>query len=190
MFSQKVNHMSTKTDYFLKTLHVLSWIIFIGVCIEAGGFIFSTFFTLYLNPNGATKFWHIVNLSDLYNYNKNYFIALTSQMIIVAVLRALLFYIIIKIFYEKKLTVSQPFNETIRRFIFNVAYLSLAIGLFSFLGAELAENIAAKGINIPDLKYLRIAGADVWLFMGITLLVIAILFKKGIEIQNEIDLTV
>lgn len=41
---------------------------------------------------------------------------------------------------------------------------------------------------MPDLHYLRLGGADVWLFMGITLLVIAQIFKKGIEIQN--DLTV
>jgi hypothetical protein len=35
-----------------------------------------------------------------------------------------------------------------------------------------------------------LGGADVWLFMGVALLVIGRVFKKGIEIQNEIDLTV
>jgi hypothetical protein len=33
-------------------------------------------------------------------------------------------------------------------------------------------------------------GSDVWIFMGITLLVIAHIFKKGIEIQEEHELTV
>lgn len=33
--------MSTKTDYAFTALNVISWIIFIGICIEAGGFIFN-----------------------------------------------------------------------------------------------------------------------------------------------------
>jgi len=37
---------------------------------------------------------------------------------------------------------------------------------------------------------MRLAGADVWLFMGIVLLIIAFIFKKGIEIQSENDLTI
>jgi hypothetical protein len=34
------------------------------------------------------------------------------------------------------------------------------------------------------------AGADVWLFMGVTLFVIAQIFRRGIEIQTENELTV
>jgi hypothetical protein len=182
--------MSAKTDFILKVLNVVSWIIFIGVCIEAGGFIFNTFFTLLLNPVGADKFWTEVDLSDLYEYNQSYFVTLTSLMIIVAVMRALMFYVIVKIFHAKKLNLSKPFNETLEGSIFKIAYLALGIGLFSFWGAKCTEWLVNQGVNMPDLKYLRLAGADVWLFMGVTLLIIAQIFKKGIEIQNENDLTV
>jgi hypothetical protein len=182
--------MSKKTDYFLKTLNVVSWIIFIGVCIEAGGFIFNTFFTLFLNPAGANKFWTEVNLSELYYYNQSYYITVTSLMIIVAVMRALMFYIIVKIFYDKKLNLSQPFNETVRSFIFKIACLALGIGMFSFWGAKCTEGLVNQGVKMPDITYLRMGGADVWMFMGVTLLVITQILKKGIEIQNENDLTV
>ena len=182
--------MSKKTDYILKALNVVSWIIFIGVCIEAGGFIFNAFFTLILTPAGADKFWIEVNLSELYNYNQSHFVTMISLMIIVAVMRALMFYFIVKIFHDKKLNLAQPFNETVRRFILNIAYLALGIGLFSFWGAKFAAGLVAQGVKMPELQYLRLAGADVWLFMGVVLLVIAQIFKKGIEIQNENDLTV
>jgi len=43
---------------------------------------------------------------------------------------------------------------------------------------------------MPDVQYLRLGGADVWLFMGVTLFVIAQIFKRGIEIQTENELTV
>lgn len=182
--------MSTKNDYFLKALHVISWIIFIGVCIEAGGFIFNAILTFILDPVGAWKFWKEVDLSELYHYNQTYFVTVTSLMIIVAVLRAVMFYIILKIFNDKKISLSQPFNETVKRFIINIAWLALGIGLFSFWGAKYTEGIVTQGVNMPDLQHLRLGGADVWLFMGVTLLVIARIFKKGIEIQNENDLTI
>jgi hypothetical protein len=43
---------------------------------------------------------------------------------------------------------------------------------------------------MPDAESLHFGGADVWLFMGVTLFVIAQIFKRGIEIQAENDLTV
>jgi len=46
------------------------------------------------------------------------------------------------------------------------------------------------GVKMPGIEHLRLAGADVWLFMGVILLVIAQIFRKGIEIQDENDLTV
>ena len=36
-------NMSTKTDYAFIALNVISWIIFIGLCFEAGAIIFNAF---------------------------------------------------------------------------------------------------------------------------------------------------
>jgi hypothetical protein len=47
-----------------------------------------------------------------------------------------------------------------------------------------------QGITIPSLENLNIGGSDVWIFMGITLLIIAKIFSKGVELQNENDFTV
>ena len=47
--------MSTKTDYAFIALNVISWIIFIGLCFEAGAYLFNAFFTLFYNPFGAGK---------------------------------------------------------------------------------------------------------------------------------------
>ncbi len=182
--------MIIKTDYFFKLLYAVSWIIFIGLCIEAGGFIFNTVFTLLLKPEGATKFWAEVNLSDLYHFNQSYYVTLTVLMIIAALLKALLFYIIVKIFHDKKINLSAPFNEILGSYIFKIAYLALGIGLFCYWGAKCTEWIVQKRVSLPGIQYLRLAGADVWLFMGVTLLVFAQIFKRGIDIQNENNLTV
>jgi len=45
-------------------------------------------------------------------------------------------------------------------------------------------------VPVLSLQQLHIAGADVWLFMGVILLVVARIMKKGIDMQLENDLTV
>ena len=177
------------TTQVLKGLYVLSWIIFIGICIEAGGFIVNAFFGL-VKPTVVKYLWKEVDLSDLLYYDRGYFFTLTLIMSIVAVLKAWLFYRVIKILHDKKLNMVQPFNNEMGRFIFTIAYVALLIGLFSGSGVKYAEWLVRHGVTIPDMQYLRLGGADVWLFMSVTLFVIAQIFKKGIDIQTENELTV
>ncbi len=182
--------MSTKTDYAFTFLHVISWIIFIGLCIEAGGFMFSTLITLWLTPEGATKFWTQVNLSELYHQNQSNFVVITALMIIVAIMKALMFYLIVNIFSKRKLDLSSPFNEIVGHHIFNIGYLAIGIGLFSFWGMKLTQWLVGQGIQMPDIQHLKFSGADVWVFMGVTLFVFGKIFQKGIDLQSENELTV
>ena len=178
------------TKQILKVLYVFSWILFIGICIEAGGFIFNAFYTLLINPAGAGNFWQGNDLSGLYTFDPGYFFVETLLMSIVAVFRAILFYLIVKILHDKKLNMSQPFSDEMGRFIFKIAYLAFGIGLFSWFGVKWAAWFVQQGVEMPDIQLLRLGGADVWLFMGIVLYIIAQIFKRGIEIQSENELTV
>ena len=182
--------MAKKLDYYRIALQIVAWVIFIGLCIETGGFLTNTIFTSFFNPDAAKKFWSQLDLSGLYQYSQSRFIMVTSIMVIASILKALMFYFIVKVFYDRKVDISNPFNDVGIKFIKKLAYLSIGIGLFSFWGTKLVNNLVTEGVKIPAIQYLRIDGADVWLFMGVILLVLARVFKKGIEIQNENDLTV
>ena len=179
------------TNQILKVLQILSWIIFIGLCIEAGGIIVNTFITLFINPIGVENFWEGNEyLSGLYQFDKGHFIVITSTMIIVSVLKAIMFYAIVKVFTDKKLTISQPFSAELRKFIINQSYLALGIGLFSQSGYEYAAWLTKQGVSPANLKSLHMDGADVWLFMAVILIVIVQIVKRGIDIQKENDLTI
>ena len=178
--------LKISTEQMLKILYVISWIIFIGVCNEAGSFIFNALFTLFINQDNADFF----KLSDLYKYDSGYFSVVILFMSIVAVMRSIIFYLIVKILHDKKLNMAQPFNKEIGSFLFNVSYLSLGIGLFSNWGVNYTDWFIGQGVKMPDIQHLRLGGADVWLFMGVTLFVIAHIFKRGIEIQSENELTI
>ncbi len=182
--------MNISTKQVLKILYILSWIIFVGVSIEAGGSIFSSFYTLVINPVNAATFWEGNDLSMLYDYDPGHFLAETLLISITGVLKACMFYLIIKILHDKKLNLSQPFSREVRHFIIQVSVLAFAIGMFTSFGVKYTEWLVKQGVQMPDTQNLRLGGADVWLFMSIILFVIAQIFKRGIEIQTENELTV
>ncbi len=179
-----------ETKHFLKVLLVLTWILFVGLCVEAGGILFNLLYTLYRNPNEATYFWDNVNLSSLLAYDKSFFIVLTVLMTIVATLKAIMFYFILHLFYNKKFNIEQPFHLALKNFISYMAYFALAIGLFSYWGTRYNDYFIQNGVTMPELQDLKFAGADVWIFMGIVLLVISQIVKRGVELQTENDLTI
>ena len=53
----------------LKILYFFSWIIFIGVCVEAGSFFFNAIYSLAINAKAAEYF----QLSGLYRYDRSHF---------------------------------------------------------------------------------------------------------------------
>lgn len=178
------------TKHFLQILHLLSWIIFIGLCIEAGGILFNAFFTLIINATAAKSFWQQMDLSNLLEFDKGYFMVTTLLMTVVAILKAILFYLIVKLLHDKKLNFLQPFNNDLKHFVVNISYIAFGIALFSYFGSKHNHWFLEKGISMPDNNSMGFSGADVWLFMGIILLVIAQIFKRGIEIQSENELTI
>ena len=179
------------TNQILKVMQILSWIIFIGLCIDAGGIVVNTFITLIINPSGVNNFWEGKEyLSSLYKFDHGHFIVITLIMIIVSVLKAIMFYLIVKLFTDKRLEISHPFNMELSHFIINQSYLAMGIGLFSHCGIEYSAWLTKQGATTVDLQSLHIDGADVWLFMAVILFVIVQIVKRGVEIQKENDLTI
>jgi ABC-type Fe3+ transport system permease subunit len=186
----KNKFMTISTKQILRALLILSWIIFIGVCIEASGCIFSASYTLLINPINAAHFWEGNDLSGLYKYDPGQFFAETLLISIATVLKAGMFYLIVKMLNDKKIDLAKPFSDEVRRFILKISGLSFGIGFFTQWGVHYTEWLVKKGVSMPDTQHLHLGGPDVWFFMGVVLIVIAQIFKRGIEIQTENELTV
>lgn len=182
--------MNISSKLILNILHIIAWIIFVGVSINAGGFVSNTIYTLTVNSNLAGHFWGNLNLSNLYQSETAYFITVTTIMSITSTIKAIMFFLIVKLLYDKKLNLVQPFNAEVGRFIFLLFYLTLAIGFFCKYGSDYTKWLTEKGILVPSLEELQLGGADVWFFMSIILFIIAHIFKRGIEIQAENELTI
>lgn len=184
--------MSKRTDFIFKGLNILSWVIFIGLCVESGSLIVNAINSIFMNPIAASRFLNGVNLYDLYSFNQSHFITFVSLLIIVSVLKSILFYLIVSLFHKKKLNLASPFNEVLGKYIFNLAYVALGIGIFSYWGNNFSNwlKMVSNAAILPSSQNMKFEGADIWLFMSVTLIIFAMIFKKGIELQSENDLTV
>lgn len=61
-----------KTKQVLSILNVLSWIIFLGLCVKTALLIFNIIIGLFLNPNSLRDSYSVVDLSEMANYNTIY----------------------------------------------------------------------------------------------------------------------
>ncbi len=71
------------TTQILKLLYILSWILFVGICIESGAFLVNAAFAMLRNPVDTHKLWQQVDLSALYACDQGYFFVETLLMSIV-----------------------------------------------------------------------------------------------------------
>jgi len=178
------------TSQILKSLHLFSWIIFIALCIEAGALLFNTIYTFVYSPAAAKFFYKQLNFENLLQSNPSYFITLLSIMLIIATLKAILFYLIIWYFSKTKQMHSKPFTIYLYQFVKNSSLCSLGIALFSNWGTKFSSFLTKNNYIIPNLEQLNFSGASIWLFFALFLFVISQVLKKGIEIQEENELTI
>lgn len=178
------------TNQILTALHVLTWIIFLGLCIESGAIIFNSTLTLIKGSFNTNGYWNGADLSHLYDFDKGYFFVIVLLMVIVGILKCIMFYLIVKIFMYKKLSLSQPFSDGLRKFILLQSIIAFAISFFANYGKNTSHWLIKKGAKLPDLDTLNLEGSSIWFFMSIILLIIVQIVKKGIEIQNENELTI
>ncbi len=182
--------MKTNTDLFLKVLNIISWIIFVGLCIDTGGYISNTIMTLTLNQKIASDFWSGINLSYLLHFNLLYFLVIALILSLVSLLKSILFYLIISIFHENKLNFESPFDKQLGKYLNIFAWISLCIGLILYTASNFYKWLVKLGVEMPELSQMKFEANDIWLFMGIILLIFAKIFKKGIELQSDKDLTI
>lgn len=178
--------MSTKNDFIWKAIQVVCWFIFAGYCVQTGALIFNFVYSLF-KPI-ATHNLHLgLDLSDVYQNSKSFYTILFLLIIAVSSLKSYLFYLVIKLF--KTINLVKPFSEDVSAFISRITFFSFVIGLISMAAHRLTKELSGKGFDISMVdRYWSDWGA--YLMMSAILFVISLIFKKGIELQHENDLTV
>ena len=178
--------MSKTNNFVFWSLYIVAWLIFVGLSIEAGGFLVNFFFSLY-NPDFVQNLYQKLDLSKMYQESKLVFFRVYGFILAISILKALLFYIVIRLMH--KMDLKKPFSTCVAKQILQVSYYTLSIGLLSLIARQVVKNLVHYGF-VPDNLNEFWADSQAFILMGAVIYIIAVIFKKGVDIQTENDLTV
>ncbi len=178
--------MSKTNNFVFWGLYIVAWLIFVGLSIEAGGLIVNFFFSLF-KPEFVQNLYQKLDLAEMYKDSRLAFFGVYSFILIISILKALLFYTVIRLMHTMNL--SKPFSTFVSRQIFHISYYTLSIGLLSFIARQIAQDLMHRGFVTDNLSRFW-ADSQAFILMGAVIYIIATIFKKGVDIQNENDLTV
>jgi hypothetical protein len=172
----------TRTEQILQVMHVLAWIGFIGLAIEAGAVLFIAGM-VYFAPDFAHDIYASLDLQTLKEYSTLQFVFTVSFMFAVAALKAQVLWQAILILSKVKL--ENPFTRKVSEKIEKVSYLLLSVWVVSMLnnahGNWLEHQMGEMPVDMNASEYLFMAGI---------VFIISQIFKRGVELQSESDLTV
>ena len=113
--------MTKRNDFVFKCLHIVSWIIFVGLCVEAGALIVNFVFSLF-KPEIVQNLYQKLDLSQMYNTNKWVYFGMYGFILIISILKAYLFYVVILLL--SKLDLVKPFSNYVADKIKKISYIT------------------------------------------------------------------
>jgi Protein of unknown function (DUF2975) len=172
-----------RTKLIITTMNVLFWIIYIGLCIKTGAILISFFVSLAINSAGASNLYEGLNLSALYKFSTWHYTVIVASLILLTGLKAYIACLVVKI--SLHFNINQPFSAANAAFINRISDMALATGVLAVLGTAHSKYLMERGIDMP----LNWAAGEL-LFLAGVIFIIAQVFKRGIAIQTENELTV
>jgi len=178
--------MLNTNNLVFKVVEIVAWIIFVGLCIEAGALTVNFIFALY-KPETVQNLYQKLDLSEIQETSTWAFYQIYSFILAISVLKAVLFYIVVLL--VTKIDLEKPFNKFVSKKITQISYYTFSIGILSYLARDTTERLQDEGFAIDTLNHFW-GDSQAFILMAAVIYVIATIFKKGIALQTENDLTV
>ncbi len=170
-----------KTEKLLKIMKFISWFAFIGLLIRSGT-ILVTYLLSIENLEASRNLYEGLNL---YQYRDHSFIQysfIVSYKVILFALEAYIALLAIKLL--RKLNIKQPFNTTVQLLLQKISY-----SVFYLWIVAIIHNIHVQIIGKKHSFEIDLFSSD-FVFLSIIIFIFAQIMKRGIEIQQENDLTI
>lgn len=170
-----------KTGRLLRLMNILSWIVFIGYLIKAGTVVIS-YLVSTQNPEAARDLYDGLDLSAYMNASFVNYTFVVAYKVILYGLQAYIAFLITKLL--SRLNLSKPFNS--------YGVLLMQIMTYTILGIWVVAMIYNIHVAILEKVY-GVAASYIsgdFLFLAGIVFIFAQIFKRGVEMQYENDLTV
>jgi hypothetical protein len=180
----KTVKMKIRTEQVLTFLKIVAWLAFVGYAIKAGtqtvGLVVG-----FIDPAFSEKLYEVNTLFlKLRQYNVQYFVNAMSLLVFLSAFKAHVRYLVIQLL--SKLRLQTPFSRDIAQRLEKIAFELLGIWLVNIMGmAYLNWLEKTTGEQLGDLGV-----GDEFLLFAAIVYIVAQIFKRGIELKEESELTV
>lgn len=178
--------MKTKSNLIFKALHLVAWLIFVGLCIEAGALLVNFLVSIF-KPEFVQNLYQKMNLLSLYRNNSWQFYLVYSLLLTIEILKCIMFYYVVMLLYN--LDLNKPFNNYVSNTISKISYYTFSVGIVCYIAKEIFKKIQFNSNVEPAVNALT-NDSEAFIIMSAVIYIITQIFKKGIEIQNENELTI
>jgi Protein of unknown function (DUF2975) len=172
----------TKTEQILTVMNILAWVAFIGYAIEAGAILFS-YGVSGINPEGAKNLYKGLNFYNLRQFNFWYYTCAVSFMVALSCMKSFVWYLVIKTL--SKINLANPFKMEVAQTMERISYVLFGTWLVGMLSSAYTAWLMKQ---TGELFGNYVSGE--FIFMAGLVFIISQIFKRGVEIQSENELTV
>ncbi|MGH2563385.1 MAG: DUF2975 domain-containing protein [Ginsengibacter sp.] len=177
--------MKTKTEKILTVLKILAFLGAIGYSIKCGSQLL-TLVSSFINPDWAKRTYEVdLNIFSIREHSNWFYVYAMCFVIAVSALKAFTWYVVFNLL--SKLKLQTPFSMEVEKKLERIAYLLLGVWIISSILWKIYVYYLTNstGIQLPANN-----SGDEYLFMAGIIYIVSQVFKRGIEIQEENQLTV
>jgi hypothetical protein len=174
--------IKTRTQQILTVMRILAWVAFIGFIIEAGVMIISYGISL-MSPEAARNLYRGLDLYKLKEFNFWHYTCSASFIVAISCLKAFVSFLVIKTL--SMATLENPFKMEVAVILEKISRVLLGTWCLAMLSNAHSAWVLKR---MGELQGNWISGE--FIFMAGLVFIISQVFKRGVEIQSENDLTV
>lgn len=171
------------TNFIFKTIHVLFWIIFIGLMVNTGSMLVAGVLRLVIKPENFKYLYTVIDFDKVLFYDRLAYALFVGSIVTVEGLKSYIAYLVITIFV--KLDLNSPFQSSFAPVLTRISQMAFLAGIIAVVATALSNWFIGLGLIVPN-KW----GAEELLFFAGILYIVSVIFKKGTQLQTDNDLTI
>lgn len=176
--------MKTNTQHILTVMKIIAWLAFVGFSIQCAAQI-TALIVGFVKPEFGPNLYQVdENWFKLKEESDIIFICIMSIIIAISAFKANVWYTVIKLF--DSLNLDNPFTIEVAKKLEGIAWQLLVIWLAGAIGTGYLKSVQ----KFQELDFLYLGNEGEYLFAAGIIYIISQIFKRGVELQEENELTV
>jgi hypothetical protein len=176
--------MHARTKNILRILTILSYVAMFGYIVQFGSQLISVVVSFF-NPDAAGDIYmSSLGLYDLRQHSVTMFLSVMSFVLILSAINAYIWYWVVRLL--SNLNLQNPFSRKVAAILERIGFALLGIWIVSLIGDQFVHQLSKNtGFAIG-----RIGRMNEYLFIAGIVYIISQVFKRGVEMQEENELTI